>query len=254
MLNGLKDRLSRLLTVRTQRQAWEGDPLTHPDIEAMDLRQIADLPMWAGRYRTDGTKRHGKPRDTAGSGTGRFSAVLPLTLTLLAGFAGTGSDAVAQSGERMAAFAMPADFGQWRPDTFVHNAYRFRQADGNCVVTFIQNRGADAARAAGREPRHSIDAYVEGVKARVERVERAEADAFELSSGPDEKVRFVAAEIAYVGQDHIEYHNRISAAWVDDVELVIVSACPASEWLAGRESIDALVNEVTITGFGKPAD
>ncbi len=182
-----------------------------------------------------------------------MSAGLPAALALLAGLVGAGPAAFARSSEPMAAFAMPADFGQWRPDAFVHNAYRFRQADGNCVVTFIQNRGADAARAAGREPRHSLDAYVEGVKARMERVERAEVDAFELSSGADEgKVRFIADEIAYVGKDHIEYHNRISAAWVDDVELVIVAACPAAEWLAGRQSIDALVNKVTITRFGHP--
>lgn len=180
----------------------------------------------------------------------RMTAGLPMALAFLAGLVGTGPAALAR--EPTAAFAMPADFGRWRPDTFVHNAYRFRQADGNCVVTFIQNRGADAARAAGREPRHSLDAYVEGVKARMERVERAEVDAFELSAGTNGKVRFVADEIAYVGQDHIEYHNRISAAWVGDVELVIVAACPASEWLAGRQSIDALVNKVTITRLGNP--
>lgn len=233
----------------------------HPDIQAMDMNQIADLPMWAGRRRTDGSKRrHGLNRSdrdeaaqTARPGAGHRATSLLLALTLLAGLAGTVPDAFAQSPERTAAFGMPADFDQWQPDIFGQNgAYRFRQVDGNCQVTFAQNRGADAARAAGREPRHSLNAYIDRVAAEVGRVERAEVDAFELLAGADGRVPFVSAEFAYEGKDKVEYHNRISAAWIDDVELLIIAACPASEWLAGRQLIDAFTSKVTITRFSNP--
>lgn len=232
----------------------------HPDILAMDMNQIADLPMWAGRRRTNGAKRHdggsagdGKPRDAARRSIGRFPTVLPLALALLAGLAGTSPDAFAQSAESTAAFAMPADFDQWQPDIFGQNgAYRFRQVEGNCQITFMQNRGADAARAAGQEPRHSLDAYIERVDAQVGRLERADVDTFELEAGPDKKVPFVSAEIAYEGNDDVEYQNRISVGWTGDVELLIIAACPVSEWLAGRQSIEAFVNKVTITRFSNP--
>lgn len=257
MLNALKDHLSRLLIVEVPGQVRESDPLMHPNIQAMDLKQIADLPMWAGERRTYGSKHHHRTRSdrcrTPGAARpGRFSTMLVLAPILFGGFFATGPEAFAQSAEGMAAFSMPGDFGQWKPDAFVHNAYRFRQAEGNCVVTFIQNRGADAARASGKEPRHSLDAYIDGVNARVGRVTKVEMDSFELPSGADGKVPFVSAEIAYEGKDKMDYNNQVSAAWVGDVELIIVAACPAPQWLAGQKSIDDFVNKVTITQFRNP--
>lgn len=259
MLNVLKKRLSLWTVLRTGRQVWERDPLMHPDIQTMDMNQIADLPMWAGRRRGGEPKQgrngadHGKTRVAARLGTASLSTALPLALTLLAGLAGASPDAFAQSPESTAAFGMPADFDQWKPDIFGQNgAYRFRQVGGNCQVTFLQNRGVSAARAAGQEPRHSLDAYIDQVGAQVGRVERVEVDPFDLPSDPYGKVSFVSTEFAYEGKDRIEYHNRISAAWIDDVELLIIAACPASEWLAGRQSVDAFIDKVTIGRFSNP--
>ena len=169
---------------------------------------------------------------------------------LLAGLVAAGTDARAETPGKSAGFAMPATSDQWRPDVFGKNgAYRFRQTEGNCQVTFVQNRGADAARAAGRQPRDSIDGYIDAVAAKVGRLERTDVDALEIASSAGERVPFVSMEFAYVGKDTIEYHNRISGAWLDDVELVVIAACPVSEWLAGRPSIDALIDEVSITRF-----
>lgn len=261
MLNVLKKRLSRWTVLRTGRQAWERDPLMHPDIQTMDMNQIADLPMWAGRRRGVAQRRqggggadHDRTHVTGRLGTAGLSTALPLALlTLLAGLAGASPDAFAQSSESTAAFGMPADFDQWKPDIFGQNgAYRFRQVGGNCQVTFLQNRGVSAARAAGQEPRHSLDAYIDQVSAQVGRVERVEVDTFDVPSDPYGKVSFVSTEFAYEGKDRIEYHNRISAAWIDDVELLIIAACPASEWLAGRQSVDAFIDKVTIGRFSNP--
>jgi len=83
-------------------------------------------------------------------------------------------------------------------------------------------------------------------------VERVEVDALELKSSAGEEVPFVSVEFAYRGKDKVEYQNRISAAWIDDVELLIVAACPAAEWLAGRHLIDALVGKTSITQFSNP--
>lgn len=262
MLNELKARLPRM-SMKTREQAWEEDPLMHPDIRAMDLNQIADLPMWAGRCRDDGAKSrrrsgsgYDKPCEAKGgirSGRGRLSIAVPLMASLFAGGVATVSDAAAQDSGKEAAFAMPADFDQWRPDIFGQNgAYRFRQVDGNCQITFGQNRGADAARAAGREPRHGIDAYIDRVSAQVGKVERAEVDALQIKSDLDESVPFVSAEFAYLGKDGVEYHNRISMAWVGNVELLIVAACPAAEWLSSQSPIDVFIDKVSIARISNP--
>lgn len=193
----------------------------------------------------------------AQGGAGRFvgwlSAAAPLAVALSAGVGMTGSGALAQSSGNKAAFSMPVNVEAWRLDTLGQNgAYRFRQADGNCRITFGQNLGADAARAKGQSPRQSIDAYIDRVAAAVGRVERVEVDALELKSGASEQVPFVSVEFAYRGKDKVEYHNRISAAWIGDVELLIVAACPAAEWLAARSSIEAFVGKTSITQFGDP--
>ena len=180
-----------------------------------------------------------------------LKARLPLAASLAAslsiGVVVTTPDAMARNPGKEALFAMPADFDQWRPDVFGQNgAYRFRQVDGNCQVTFGQNRGADAARAAGKTPQHGLDAYIDRVAAEVGRVERVGVDPLRIRSGGDESVPFVSSEFAYLGKDGVEYHNRISMAWVGDIELLVVAACPASEWLAGRPRIDAFIDKVSI--------
>lgn len=262
MLNGLKARLLRSMTVRTHKKTWEEDPLIHPDIQVMDLNQIADLPMWAGKGRDNGSKPHlrngsgddepNKVKGGARRGSGRLSIVVSLAVTLFAGLVATFSDALAQTPEKEAAFAMPAEFDQWRPDVFGQNgAYRFRQIDGNCQVTFGQNRGADAARAAGQEPRHGVNAYIDRVAAQIGRVERVEVDSLQIKSG-HESVPFVSAEFAYIGKDNVEYHNRISMAWIGNVELLIVAACPASEWLANRSGINGFIDKVSIMRVSNP--
>jgi hypothetical protein len=235
----------------------------HPDIQAMDLNQIADLPMWEGRCGDGRPNLHhlnglgdDEPCETKGRvhlGSGRLSIVVTLAATLFAGLIVTASDALAQNPGKEAAFAMPADFDPWRPDIFGQNgAYRFRQADGNCQITFGQNRGADAARAAGQEPRHGVNTYIDRVAAKVGRVERAEVDALQMKSDLEERVPFVSAEFAYMGNDSVEYHNWISMAWVGNVELLVVAACPASEWLENRPRIDVFIDKVSITHVSNP--
>lgn len=96
---------------------------------------------------------------------------------------------------------MPTSVEAWRLDTLGQNgASRFRQAYGNCQITFGQNLGADAARAKGQSPRQSIDAYIDRVAAAVGRVERVGVDAINLRSSAGERVPFVSAEFAYIGK------------------------------------------------------
>src|SRR5690606_16677902 len=131
-------------------------------------------------------------------------------------------------------------------DIFGQNgAYRFRQNDGNCQITFGQNHGADAARATGQDTRHGIDAYIDRVSAEVGRVERIEVDAVELMTEAGEIVPFTSTEFAYLGKDAVGYHNRISMAWIGDVELLIVAACPSTEWLSGTPLIDAFLAQTS---------
>ncbi len=262
MFNTLKAGLSRLATSRSREQSLDEDPLMHPDIQAMDLNQLADLPMWAGRYRDDGTLHRrdrqgysnaGEARGVASRHIRRLSIVAPAALTLLTGIAIPGADALAQSLETTAAFSMPVNVDQWRPDVLGQNgAYRFRQINGNCQITFGQNRGADASRAGGEDVRHSIDAYIDRVATEVGKVERVEVDAVELKSDAGEMVPFASTEFAYLGKDNVGYHNRISVAWIGDVELLIVAACPSTGWLAGRPLIDAFVEKASVTQYSDP--
>lgn len=254
MLNSLKERLARAFPAGTREEAWRSDPLMHPDIQAMDQTQIADLPMWTGGHLHGGsTRQRGQGKAEGAVRRGARRLAMSLGAVLLAGFVWASTDVRAQSPGTSAAFAMPAHFDEWRPDVFGQNgAYRFRQTNGNCQITLAQNRGAQAARAAGQEPRDSLNAYIDRVAAQVGRLERAEVDGFELAAGPNGKVPFVSSEFAYEGNDKVEYHNRISAAWIDDVELLIVSACPVSEWLSARQSIDAFINKVSITRLSGP--
>lgn len=216
MLNMLKTGHSRPATAKSHEQAWKG---------------------------AEGVARRG---------VGRLSLAVPLAVSLWAGLAGD-TDALAQSPEKVAAFSMPVNVDQWRPDIFGQNgAYRFRQIGGNCQITFGQNRGADAARANGEDLRHGIDAFVDRVAAEVGKVERVEVDAVELKSDTGEMVPFTSTEFAYLGKDAVGYHNRISMAWIGDVELLIVAACPSTEWLAGRPLIDAFVGKTSIAHYSDP--
>ncbi len=222
----------------------------HPEIQAMDLNQLADLPVWAGRRRCDGPECR-RPQDEHAIRPRRLAMVLSAVLSI--GLVGAGGDVHAQAPERLAAFAMPANSGEWRPDIFGEKgAYRFRQVDGNCQITLGQNRGADAARAEGRNPRGGIDAYIARVAENVGRVERVNVDPIELTSDAGGTVAFTTSEFAYLGNDGVEYHNRISMAWVGDVELLIVAACPASEWLAGRVLLDQFIGKVSVSGYSDP--
>lgn len=209
------------------------------------------LPMWAGEPDHGSRPRHRNQiscDERRGKGQAHFRPTA-LAAALLTGLFGTIAAALAEQPSTTAAFVMPTDFEEWQPDILGQDgAYRFRQIDGNCQITFAQNLGAQAARAAGHEPTHSIDAYIDGVTAQIGDVEREEADTLELASGPDETIPFVSAEISYEGEDEVAYHNMISAEWIDDVELLIIAACPASEWPEGRQLIDAFIDEVTITG------
>ena len=52
LIASLFETLRRPRAVRPERERWTCDPLGHPDIAAMDLRQLADLP--AGELRARG--------------------------------------------------------------------------------------------------------------------------------------------------------------------------------------------------------
>lgn len=262
MSNTLKSSLSWLTTLGESEQDWEDVPLRHSNIQAMDMKQIADLPISAGRHCIGAVSHHqnelGNNRPSEATtiirhSFGRLSVAVPLAGMLLAALIVVGSDALARSPGNTAAFRMPADFDHWQPDILGHNgAYRFRQVNGNCQITFVQNRGADAAHAVGQKSQHSIDAYINRVAAKVGRVERVEVDTFELKSKEGNLVPFISTEFAYMGNDDVEYHNRISAAWIGDVELLIISACPASDWIMGRSLINAFVSKATVSEFSTP--
>src|SRR3546814_115839 len=65
----------------------------------------------------------------------------------------------ALAAEATTAFQMPLNVENWRADILGRNGmYRFRQVQGACQITFAQNLGADAAKAAGRTPRDTIEA------------------------------------------------------------------------------------------------
>jgi hypothetical protein len=153
-----------------------------------------------------------------------------------------------------AGFVFPADFKNWNPDVFGHNGlYRFRQTSGNCQITFVQNRGADAARAAGRGPQSTLDAYIGGVAARIGKLTRNKAPTLELSRNwvnphaTGERVTFISEEIAYTGNDAVAYHNRVLAQWMGDVELLIIAACPSAEWNRSQNLLDSFLKQVSIT-------
>lgn len=166
---------------------------------------------------------------------------------LLAGCLLSGFPAYAQDPESTVAFEMPVDVDNWRPDIVGQNGiYRFQQVQGACQITFAQNLGADTAKAAGRTPRDTIEAYVQRLSAQVGNVARMKAPHLELGANSGDPVTFLSEEVGYRGKDGTEYHNRIATQWVEAVELVIVAACPSGEWQAQRAAIDAFITEVSV--------
>lgn len=153
----------------------------------------------------------------------------------------------AQARESTVAFEMPLNVDGWRPDIVGQNGmYRFRQAQGGCQITFVQNLGADAAKAAGRTPKDTIEAYVQKLRAQVGEVTRSQAPELELRTKQGEPVTFLAEDVTYRGRDSTDYRNRIATQWVEAVELLIVSACPSSEWERQAAAVDAFVAKVTV--------
>jgi len=229
---------------------WDTDPFMHPEIQTMTLNRPADLPLRSLSTPTPDQPRAAKA--AAGPGAGR-KAVTALAAAVLAVTVAMPAGARAQSPEPAAAFAMPTDLDDWQPDIFGDNGiYRFLQVEGDCQITFIQNHGVDVARAGGHEPRDSIEAYIESVAANVGQVERSAADDLALKSDSGEPVPFVSAAFAYLGHDAVEHRNRISAAWVGDIELLIIAACPVSQWPEGQPRMDAFIGRTSVLQFSDP--
>lgn len=258
MLNHLSNSFAWAFSAKIPEDIWKSDSLTHPDIRQIETNQITDLPIWAARYHDGGGGLH--LRITAISGTCRrsggarcLSIALLGALLLLAEPFWLSAEAQAEPSEKLAAFAMPADIEQWHPDIIgMNGAYRFREVDGECQITFAQNRGVNAARASGQDLHHSVNSYIDRVAERMERLERTEVDAVKIKSYTNERIPFVSMEFAYMGEDKAEYQSRISAAWLGDVELLVIAACPVSEWLAGRVLIDEFMDKVSISQVSNP--
>ncbi|MGS1097314.1 hypothetical protein ACVCNR_22470 (plasmid) [Aquamicrobium terrae] len=158
-----------------------------------------------------------------------------------------GLPASAQTPGSTAAFEMPLNVDDWRPDIVGQNGmYRFRQAQGGCQITFVQNLGADAAKAAGRTTADTIEAYVKRLSAQVGDVMRTKAPDLVLRANIGNPVTFMSEEVRYRGNDGAEYRNRIATQWVEAVELLIVAACPSSEWESQKAAIDAFINKVSV--------
>lgn len=164
-----------------------------------------------------------------------------------------GLPAFAQKSDPTVAFEMPISVDGWRTDILGQNGmYRFRQVQGGCQITFVQNLGADAARAAGRTPADTIDAYVQRLSAQVGDVARSKAPDLALRAVTGDRVGFQSELVRYRGQDRIEYRNRIATQWVDAVELLIVAACPSDQWETQGAAIEAFIAKVSIHRLRKP--
>ena len=170
-----------------------------------------------------------------------------ITGVFLAGCLHSGLPAHAQAPETTVAFQMPVNVESWRADIVGQNGiYRFQQVQGACQITFAQNLGADAARAAGRTPRDTLKAYVQRLSTQVGDVVRSRAPDLKLRASTGDPVTFVSEEVSYRGKDGIEYRNRIATQWVEVVELLIVTACPSSQWETQGAAIDAFITKVAV--------
>jgi hypothetical protein len=222
---------------RDNSETWSGDPLSHPAIEAMSMRQLADLPLDRFRIHSEEVR--------LSNGDFRMKAIF--AGALVAGSLVSGLPAHAQNPESTVAFEMPVNVESWRPDIVAQNGmYRFRQVQGACQITFVQNLGADAAKAAGRTPRDTIEAYVRRLSKQVDDVARSKAPDLALRANSGEPVSFLSEAVSYRGQDGTEYRNRIATQWVEAVELLIIAACPSSEWKTQEAAIDAFITKVSV--------
>lgn len=173
--------------------------------------------------------------------------IFAVVFVFLAGWVFPALPVHAQNPETTVAFEMPLNVERWQTDIVGQNGiYRFRQVRGACQITFVQNLGADAARAAGRTPRDAIEAYVQRLSAQVGDVARSKAPDLELRASTGDPVTFLSEEVSYRGKDGTDYRNRIATQWVEAVELLIVAACPSSEWETQGGAIDAFITKVSV--------
>jgi hypothetical protein len=115
----------------------------------------------------------------------------------LAGWLATGLPAHAQNPETTVAFEMPLNAENWKPDIVGQNGiYRFRQVHGACQITFSQNLGADAARAAGRTPHDALDIYVQRLDARFGEIARGKGPDLKLRARTGDPVVFPTVEVS----------------------------------------------------------
>ncbi|MBO9352653.1 hypothetical protein GG851_01515 [Bordetella petrii] len=153
----------------------------------------------------------------------------------------------AQAAEATVAFQMPLNIENWKPDILGRNGmYRFRQVRGACQITFAQNLGADAAKAAGRTPRDTLEVYVRQLGTRMRDVTRSKAPDLELRANTGDPIALLSEEVAYRGNDGVDYRNRLSAQWVGSVELLIIAGCPATEWGRQQAAINAFIGKVSV--------
>jgi len=148
------------------------------------------------------------------------------------------------------AFALPADPQGWRVVKLgVDGVNSYASTTNKCTAVFTQNRGVGAAISKGStldsQTNSAIESTANSLKNNDLKTSSSSSRAYKTSDGKE--IEFLTKQATYTGNDGVAYTQELQAQWAGDYEFFVLTACPTSEWNNSKNTIDQLLDKVTLT-------
>ncbi|MEI6169704.1 MAG: hypothetical protein WCP56_01755 [Candidatus Saccharibacteria bacterium] len=148
------------------------------------------------------------------------------------------------------AFALPADPQGWRVVKLgVDGVNSYASTTNKCNAVFTQNRGVGAAISKGStldsQTNSAIESTANSLKNNDLKTSSSSSRAYKTSDGKE--IEFLTKQATYTGNDGVAYTQELQAQWAGDYEFFVLTACPTSEWNNSKNTIDQLLDKVTLT-------
>ena len=148
------------------------------------------------------------------------------------------------------AFTFPADPQGWRVVKFgVNGVYSYASTTNKCTAVFTQNKGVGATISKGStldsQTNSAIESTANSLKNNDLKTSSSSSRTYKTSDGKE--IEFLTKQATYTGNDGVAYTQELQAQWAGDYEFFVLTACPTSEWNNSKNTIDQLLDKVTLT-------
>lgn len=130
------------------------------------------------------------------------------------------------------AFGQPV-IPEWKNTIFGQEGiYQYKMKTNTCQITLQQEKGAEAAGAAGQSIDSNIKRYYDDTKAALknETMKYGPIAKSTIDTNQNSKIDLIRYQGTYSSSEGSEYTLQIGGQWVGDYQFLIISACSTSDW------------------------